>query len=94
MAAAKTTAKPAGEAPAKNPKEDLVPFYAIKDNDRYQNDIVGAVNGRTFRIKRGVHVMIPRHIYMCLKNSQMQDVATSNLIDAETSKFKSSEQYL
>lgn len=71
-----------------NPYE-LVEFEAFKDNDRYQDDIFVAVNGRRYQIKRGVKVKIPRFVYDVIKNSAEQDRATADLMERESSRYSS-----
>ena len=42
--------------------EELVPFKAIYDGDKYKDDIFVGVNGKSWLIKRGEEVMIPRNV--------------------------------
>lgn len=84
-------------ATKKNVKYDpneLVEFEGFKDGDNYRDDITVIVNGRAWRIKRGVRVKIPRYVYEVIKNSMDQDVATAELIDEETNKFESQSRAL
>lgn len=73
----------------KNNPYELVEFEAFKDNDRYQDDIFVAVNGRRYQIKRGVKVKIPRFVYDVIKNSAEQDRATADLMERESSRYSS-----
>lgn len=61
---------------------ERVPFFAFKDNDKYKDDIVVGVNGKTFIIQRGVEVMIPRYVKMVLEDSMIQDVHAANVIES------------
>jgi hypothetical protein len=64
-----------------------VPFYAFKDNDKYKDDITVGVNGKIFRIKRGVQVMIPRNVYNVLMRSMEQDAKTADMISNQANAF-------
>ena len=92
-AKAAKAAKAAGQTPAEPvpPEKDLVPFFAIKDKDKYKDDIVVAVNGKAWRIKRGVQVMIPRFVAAVLENSQRQDIAAAEIITQEAESFMQAE---
>lgn len=83
-------AKAAKQTPAEPvpPEKDLVSFFAIKDKDKYKDDIVVAVNGKAWRIKRGVQVMIPRFVAAVLENSQRQDIAAAEIMTQEAESFR------
>ena len=73
----------AGEAEAFDAEAYLneeVPFYAFRDNEKYKDDITVGVNGKMYRIKRGVQVMIPRNVYNVLMRSMNQDAKTADMI--------------
>lgn len=65
---------------------ELVPFLAFKDSGKYKDDITVVVNGKTWRIKRGVQVMVPKYIYTILRQSIEQDAKTADFIEAQRSK--------
>ena len=44
----------------------------FRDDGRYTEDKFVGVNGKTFQIKRGVPVMVPRYVAEVLKNSEQQ----------------------
>lgn len=68
---AKATKNETEEVKAKvtEDKEELVPFMAMKDKDRYSDDITVGINGKFWRIQRGKKVLIPRKVYEVLTNS-------------------------
>lgn len=74
--------------------EEEVPFYAMKDNGRYKDDIFVAVNGETLVIQRGVHVKIKRKFFNVLVQAEEQDTKTSMMIEGFQSKYKSSSKEL
>jgi len=82
--AAKETAQPAATAKA----EDLVPIRLFKDNERYKDDVFVAVNGKSWQIKRGETVEVPRYIADVLEQSMKQDMATANMIERESSRYE------
>ena len=46
-----------------------VTIKLFKDNGKYRDDVYVAVNDRSYLIKRGVEVTVPRFIEQALKNS-------------------------
>lgn len=66
---------------------ERVDFYAFKDSGKYKDDITVSVNGKTFQIKRGVTVRIPRYVRNVIMRSMEQDAKTADLIDAQTSEY-------
>lgn len=55
------------------PEDDRVYFYAMRDGGKYRDDILVAVNGKTFKIKRGERVRVPRYVAEILLGSMEQD---------------------
>ena len=53
-------------------KEDLVPVKLFRDDSRYTDDVFVGVNGKTWIIKRGVEVMVPRCVKEVLKHAEDQ----------------------
>lgn len=47
-------------------------FQAIKDNERYKDDISVTINGKAYLIQRGKPVMIPRFVYEALMDAEQQ----------------------
>lgn len=58
-----------------------VTIKLFKDNDRYRDDVYVAVNDRSYLIKRGVEVTVPRFIEQALKNSLAQDEYVASLVE-------------
>lgn len=67
--------------------DELVPFEAFKDNDKYKDDITVIVNGKPWRIKRGEEVMVPRYVYNVLKQSEKQDRAANDYAEAKQNAY-------
>jgi len=67
--------------------DELVPFRAFKDAGKYKDDIVVGVNGKIWRIKRGIEVMIPRKVYQVLSNSMKQDGKTADMLTGLQEKY-------
>jgi len=88
QAKAKETLEAAKEtAPAAPKPNDLVPIRLFKDNDKYNDDVFVAVNGRILQIKRGETVQVPAYVAEVLEQSMAQDNATANLIERESSAY-------
>ena len=66
----------AAEVKVADPNE-LVEIYLFEDGDRYKDDVFVAVNGKTFQIKRGENVKVPRYVKEVLDNSMTQDKAAA-----------------
>lgn len=62
-------------------KKDTVRFTLFKDNDKYKGDLFVGVNGKSYLVKRGVEVELPRGVYETIKNSQAQMVAASETME-------------
>lgn len=74
-------------APPDPDPEEKVPVHLFKDNGKYKDDVFVAVNGRSFQIKRGETVMVPRFVAEILDQSMAQDQATANLIERQSDEY-------
>ena len=63
--------------------QEPVTVKLFKDNKNYKDDVFVAVNGRTFQIKRGVEVQVPRYVKEVLDHSVQQDEATAAFIESK-----------
>lgn len=59
-------------------KEEMVDVLLHKDADRYSGDVTVGLNGKNYKIQRGVPVKIPRPVYEVLMNSMMADADVAN----------------
>lgn len=57
----------------KTTETELVDVYLFEDGDKYRDDVFVAVNGKTYQIKRGEHVKVPKFVKEVLDNSMKQD---------------------
>lgn len=64
---------------------EYVDVKLFKDGDRYSDDVYVAVNGQNCLIKRGEWVKIKRKFALVLDQSEIQDMKTSELIEATQS---------
>ena len=60
---------------------ELVEVRLFKDNNKYKDDVFVSVNGENCVIKRGERVKIKRKFALVLEQSDMQDYATSKLME-------------
>ncbi len=58
-----------------------VTIKLFKDNAKYRDDVYVAVNDRSFLIKRGVEVTVPRFVEEVLRNSLAQDEYVASLVE-------------
>jgi len=64
---------------------ELVRVTLFRDNDKYKDDVLVAVNGKAWNIQRGVEVEIPRYVWLVLEASLSQDNETAKMIAGLTS---------
>ena len=68
--------------------EEMVTIRLFKDNERYKDDVFVAINGRSFQIKRGESVQVPKCVADVLEQSMDQDAATAKLMDRESAAYR------
>lgn len=83
--AAPTTAE---SAPKHDPGEDLVTVELFKDNGKYKDPLLLAVNGERVMIERGVPVQIKKKFFWALEQSQLQDKNTARMIEDKVKEFE------
>ena len=66
---------------------ELVPFFAFRDNDNYKDGIFVGWNGKGYQIQRGKQVMIPRGVYNILIRSMRQDERTSEMMASQARQY-------
>lgn len=69
-------------------KEELVRYKAFKDNDKYKDDITVIVNGKIWRIQRGVWVDLPQYVIDVIEQGNDQDLAAANYSQAQEEAYK------
>ncbi len=70
--------------------KEPVTIKLFKDNGKYKDDVFVSVNDRSFLIKRGVEVTVPRFIEQALKNSLSQDEYVASLVERLVNDFENS----
>lgn len=73
-------AKQAEIRKAPDPMEEKVRIRLPKDRENKQPDLFVGLNGKTYLIKRGEDVLVPRAVAEILQNSQEQDEAAYEFI--------------
>lgn len=84
MATKKTTAT----APEGKVKEGYVVIKLFKDNHMYKDDVTVGLNGKFWRIKRGVAVEVPEAVAEIIENSIRQKEYAANLTDELEHEFE------
>ncbi len=77
-----------------SPEAYLNEYVAVKlfrDNDRYRDDVYVAVNGQNCVIRRGEWVKIKRKFALVLDASEIQDMKTAAMLEAEQDRFRAGE---
>ena len=71
--------------------EEYVAVKLFRDNDRYKDDVYVAVNGHNCVIRRGEWVRIKRKFALVLDQSEIQDMQTAEMLEAEQNRFRAAE---
>ena len=85
--------EPEEKKPAIPWEQQKVRVRLFKDNERYRDDVTVVVNGRAWRIQRGVDVEIPMYVWQVLEASMAQDTKTAIMIQRESDEFKDKEKH-
>ena len=72
--------------------EEYVAVKLFRDNDRYKDDVYVAVNGHNCVIRRGEWVRIKRKFALVLDQSEIQDMQTAEMLEAEQNRFRMAEE--
>ncbi len=72
--------------------EEYVAVKLFRDNDRYKDDVYVAVNGHNCVIRRGEWVKIKRKFALVLDQSEIQDMQTAEMLEAEQNRFREAEE--
>ena len=67
-----------------------VTIKLFKDNGKYKDDVYVSVNDRSYLIKRGVEVTVPRFVEQALKNSLAQDEYVASLVERLVNDYEKS----
>lgn len=70
---------------------ETVAVKLFRDNDRYKDDVYVAVNGQNCVIKRGEWVNIKRKFALVLDQSEIQDMRTAEMLEAEQKRYRDME---
>ncbi len=68
--------------------EEMVAVKLFRDNERYKDDVYVAVNGHNCVIKRGEWVKIKRKFALVLDQSEIQDMKTAAMLEAEQQRYR------
>ena len=72
--------------------EEYVAVKLFRDNDRYKDDVYVAVNGHNCVIRRGEWVRVKRKFALVLDQSEIQDMKTAEMLEAEQNRFRAAEE--
>ena len=68
--------------------KELVDVVLFKDNGKYKDDVFVSVNGKTYQIKRGVTVRVPRFVKEVLDSSTSQDRYAAQYSEGLTNEYE------
>lgn len=83
-----TQAAETEEQTVEAPDDGMVNIFLMRDSDKYKGDVFVQVNGRSYIVKRGRNVKVPKEVAEVLQNSQEQDTKAAEFIDQESEKFE------
>lgn len=91
-AEAQTKAKEALEAiketaPTTSKPNGLVSIRLLKDNNKYKDDVLVVIDGRSFQIERGEIVRVSTYVTEVLEQGMAQDNAIVSLVECESSTY-------
>lgn len=84
------TASPKEIAKNEEYMKQPVTIKLFKDNGRYRDDVFVCVNDKSYLIRRGVEVTVPRFIEKALKNSLSQDEYVASLVERLVNDYEQS----
>ncbi len=58
--------------------KETVEIELFYDGEKYKDDVLVGVNGKTWQIKRGEKVKVPRFVAEVIRNSMEQDKVSAN----------------
>lgn len=96
----KSAAKPAADKPKGETKaqiekaNELVTIKLFKDKGKYAADVTVIHNGKSWLIKRGVEVQVPRKVAQIIADSEAQKGYTADLIEGYKSEGKEADEKL
>lgn len=67
--------------------EKRVTVRLFKDNRKYKNDVTVCLNGKFYKIQRGVSVEVPEAVAEILESSLKQDEYTAMVIEREKNSY-------
>lgn len=67
-----------------------VTIKLFKDNGKYRDDVYVCVNDKSYLIRRGVEVIVPRFVERALKNSLNQDEYVASLVERLVNDYEQS----
>ena len=67
--------------------EKRVTIRLFKDNRKYKSDVPVVLNGKFYKIQRGVSVEVPEAVAEIVENSLKQDEYTAMVIEREKNSY-------
>ncbi len=67
---------------------ERISFIAMKDNDKYKDDIIVTINGTNWQIQRGKKVMIPRFVYFAIEDAERQKMHAADVSEGFEKQYR------
>lgn len=73
-------------------EDERVTIKLFKDSKEYKDDLTVVVNGKAFKIQRGVEVSVPKYVAEVIEHSAAQDEKTDQLIEGLVAETEQTER--
>lgn len=76
----------------KKENNNLVRVKLFKDTGKYKDPLTVVLNGKVWRLERGVELEVPKDVAEIIAHSEYQDTMTARMIEARENEWKEKEK--
>lgn len=69
-------------AKKKEAPNNLVKIKLFKDSGKYKDPLVVVLNGKIWRLERGIVLEVPKDVAEIISHSEYQDTLTANMVSS------------
>lgn len=73
---------------------EKVTLRLFKDSGKYKDDLTVCVNGRIWKIKRGIEVQVPRYVLMVIQESMEQGECFATLVEKGAEDYETNKKLI
>lgn len=78
----------------KKENTDLVTVKLFKDTGKYKDPLTVVLNGKIWRLERGIELRVPKDVKEIIDHSEYQDTMTARMIEAKEDEWKEKEKHI